>query len=169
LKPDIVLLDIAMPGMGGLEVAKRLRKISRRIKTIILSMHGEKEYIRQMIFSGAKGYLLKEASPQELVRAVFAVHAGGTFFSPAISAEIAGAAVRGAGRIEAPRFSRLTARETEVLALVAEGLSNKEMAARLGVGERTVETHRGSLMNKLDIHSTAGLTKYAVAQGLSKL
>jgi DNA-binding NarL/FixJ family response regulator len=167
LKPDIVLLDIAMPGMGGMEVARRLRKIAPKVKIIVLSMHGEREYVRKMISSGAKGYLFKESSPQELSRAIFAVQAGRTFFSPALSAASAGEDVR--GRIQAPRGSKLTARETDVLSLIAEGLSNKGIAKRLGVGVRTVETHRGRLMDKLDIRTTAGLTKHAVSKGLSTL
>ncbi|MFI5362871.1 MAG: response regulator [Elusimicrobiota bacterium] len=169
LEPDIVLFGIALNGNGGLEVAKRLHKESPRAKTIILSIHGKKAQYRRMIFSGAKGFLLRESPPEDIIRAIDAVQAGGTFFSPAVSAAIAGEAVRSEGRIEAPRGSRLTARETEVLALIAEGLSNKEIAGRLEVGVRTVETHRGRLMAKLDIRSTAGLTKYAVAKGLSKI
>ena len=169
LKPDIVILDIAMPGMAGMEVARRLRKTAPKVKIIILSMHGETEYVRQMVFSGAKGYLFKEASPKEIARAIIAVQSGRTFFSPALSAKIAGEVVRSAGRIAAPRGSHLTARETDVLSLIAEGLSNKEIARRLGVGARTVETHRGRLMDKLDIHGTASLTKYAVSKGLSHI
>ncbi|MFI5362870.1 MAG: response regulator [Elusimicrobiota bacterium] len=169
LKPDIVLLDLSMHGMGGMEVARRLLRTAPKVKTIILSMHGEKEHVRQMVHSGAKGYLFKESSPQEISRAIFAVQAGRTFFSPDISAKIAGEVVRGAGRIAAPRDSPLTARETDVLSLIAEGLSNKEIAGRLGVGVRTVETHRGRLMDKLDIRTTAGLTKYAVSRGLSRI
>jgi DNA-binding NarL/FixJ family response regulator len=158
-----------MPERGGLEIAKLLRKESPGANTIFLSIDGKKDPFRARTFSGAKGYLLQEAPSRDLVRAINAVHAGGTFFSPAVSAAIAGPAVHSVRRVEAPRGSLLTARETEILSLIADGFSNKGIAARLGVGVRTVETHRGRLMGKLDIRTTAGLTKYAVSKGLSKL
>jgi two-component system, NarL family, nitrate/nitrite response regulator NarL len=154
LRPDVVLLDIAMEEMNGVEAARRLRKSFPRIRT--------------MVHCGAKGYVLKDASPREIVRAVLEVHSGGTFFSPAASNALAGETVRSSGRIEDSR-QRLTPRETDVLTLIAEGLSNKEIAVRFGIGVRTVESHRERIMDKLNIRNTAGLTRYAIAKRLIKI
>jgi two-component system, NarL family, nitrate/nitrite response regulator NarL len=168
LRPDVVLLDIAMEEMNGVEAARRLRKSFPLIRTIFLTMHLEPGYLREMVHCGAKGYVLKDASPREIVRAVLEVHSGGTFFSPAASNALAGETVRSSGRIEDSR-QRLTPRETDVLTLIAEGLSNKEIAVRFGIGVRTVESHRERIMDKLNIRNTAGLTRYAIAKRLIKI
>ncbi len=167
LLPDVVLMDIDMPGLNGLSATELLRKENPSIKVLILSMHRHPEYVVRILQSGARGYVLKEAAPEELVRAIQAVQAGETFFSPEIARLALNQFVHGKG--EAPHPAQLSNREREVLVTIAEGLSNKEIASRLGVGVRTVETHRERIMRKLNIHSVAGLTKFAIANGLVSL
>ncbi len=167
LSPDIVLMDIDMPQMNGLVLTEVLRKQMPQVKIIILSMYSAPEYVRRIIQSGAHGYVLKDAPADELVRAIEAVVAGGAFFSPEVARLALNQFVRGSGA--GPDPARLTAREREVLRHIADGLSNKEIACQLGVGVRTVETHRERIMRKLDIHSVAGLTKFAIAKGLITL
>jgi two-component system, NarL family, nitrate/nitrite response regulator NarL len=163
LAPDIVLMDIDMPRMSGLAVTEALRREMPQIKVLILSMFSNTDYIVRIIQSGAKGYVLKTAPTDELVRAIDVVHSGEVFFSPDVARLALNQFVRGA---EEPNTMALSNREREVLALVAEGLSNKEIASHLSVGVRTVETHRERIMRKLDIHSIAGLTRFAIARGL---
>jgi two-component system nitrate/nitrite response regulator NarL len=167
LSPDIVLMDIDMPHMDGLAVTELLRKELPGVKVLILSMHSNTDYVLRIIQSGARGYILKEATPEELVRAIETVESGEAFFSPDIARVALNQFVRGPG--EGPTPSQLTNREREVLVQIAEGLSNKEIASHLGVGVRTVETHRERIMRKLNIHSVAGLTKFAIAKGLITL
>jgi len=168
LLPDVVLMDITMPQMNGLEATTMLRKQAPLAKILILTMHNSKEYIAQMIRAGARGYLLKDGSPAELVRAIKAVHAGEVFFAPSVSRVIVDQLVDGGGRVAEP-VQNLTDREREVLSLIAEGLLNKQIADKLGIGVRTIETHRERIMRKLDIHTVAGLTKYAIAQGMTTM
>lgn len=167
LLPDVILMDIDMPHMNGLAVTELLRKEMPQIKVLILSMHSNTEYVLRIIQSGARGYVLKEAPTDELVRAINAVFAGDAFFSPEVAHAALNKFVRGAANENVE--SALTSREREVLVQIAEGLSNKEIAGRLGVGVRTVETHRERIMRKLDIHSVAGLTKFAISHGLVSL
>jgi len=167
LAPDIVLMDIDMPHMDGLAVTELLRKELPAVKVLILSMHSNTDYVLRIIQSGARGYILKAASPEELVRAIETVESGEAFFSPDIARVALNQFVRGPG--EGPTPSQLTNREREVLIQISEGLSNKEIASQLGVGVRTVETHRERIMRKLNIHSVAGLTKFAIAKGLITL
>ena len=167
LLPDIVLLDIDMPKMNGLAATEVLRKELPQVKVLILSMHQRPEYLLRILQSGARGYVLKAASSEELVKAIDTVNAGGSFFSPEIARLALNRFVQENG--VGPDLAELTHREREVLILVAEGLSNKEIATNLGVGVRTVETHRERIMRKLAIHSVAGLTRFAIAKGLSTL
>ncbi len=166
LNPDMVLMDIDMPKMSGLAVTELLRKERPEVKVLILSMHDNTEYVMRILQSGARGYVLKEASPEELVQAIETVNAGEAFFSPDVARVALNQFVQGADK---NADNQLTGREEEVLVQIAEGLSNKEIAARLEVGVRTVETHRERIMRKLNIHSVAGLTKYAIAKGLVHL
>jgi two-component system, NarL family, nitrate/nitrite response regulator NarL len=166
--PDIVLMDIDMPRMSGLAVTELFRKELPKIKVLILSMHSNTEYVLRIIQSGACGYVLKEAPTEELVRAIETVSAGEAFFSPEVARVALNKYVRGVGSADAPT-AQLTNREREVLIQIAEGLSNKEIAGKLGVGVRTVETHRERIMRKLNIHSVAGLTKFAISKGLVSL
>ena len=163
LTPDIILMDINMPHMDGLAVTELLRKDVPGAKVIILSMHSNREYVLRIIQAGARGYVLKEAPSEELVRAIEAVSAGEAFFSPDIARIALNQYVNNEGQ---PPIGKLTDREREVLVLIADGKSNKEIANHLDLGVRTVETHRERIMRKLNIHSVAGLTKFAIAHGL---
>ncbi len=167
LSPDVVLLDISMPRRDGLEVTAALRKQAPKVKVLILSVHGNKEYIFRIIQAGAHGYVSKEAAPEELLRAIESVYTGESFFSPEVARVALNQLVNNGGKKES--FGQLTDREREVLVLIAQGQSNKEIASHLGIGVRTIETHRERIMRRLDIHSVAGLTKFAIANGMVSL
>jgi len=167
LQPDLILMDIDMPQMNGLAVAEVLHREMPRVKVLILSMHSNTEYVVRIIQSGARGFVLKEAPAEELVRAIELVNAGEAYFSPDVARVALNKFVQGTG--PSPGAPNLTNREREVLMLIADGLSNKEIACQLNVGVRTVETHRERIMRKLDIHSVAGLTRYAISSGLITL
>lgn len=162
LRPDISLLDISMPGLNGLEVTARA--VARHVQTriIILSMHAEQEYIQRAFRAGASGYLLKNAERRELEMAIQAVANAEAWVSPAISRTVI--AHYKEGREE--DTDALTPRQREILQLIAEGLSTKEIAYRLEVSIKTVETHRAQLMERLDIHNVAGLVRYAIRLGI---
>ncbi len=164
LLPDIILMDIDMPLMNGLAVTELLHRELPNIKVLILSMHRNNDYVLRIIQSGARGYVLKEASLEELVRAIETVDSGDAFFSPDVARVALNQFVHRTGERSIP--SQLTNREREVVIHLAEGLSNKEVASALGIGVRTVETHREHIMRKLNIHSVAGLTKFAISKGL---
>lgn len=167
LAPDVVLMDVHMPRMDGLAVTELLRKETPNVKVLVLSMHNNRDFIFRIIQAGAHGYVSKEAAPEELLRAIESVFNGEPFFSPDIARAALNQMVHAGGRKEP--FAQLTGREREVLALIAEGKSNKEIASRLGIGVRTIETHRERIMRRLDIHSVAGLTKFAIANGMVSL
>jgi len=167
LKPDVVLMDISMPGRNGLAVTELLRKELPKMKVLILSVHNNRDYIFRVIQAGAHGYVSKEAPPEEVLRAIESVCAGEPFFSEDIARAALQEFVKSGGRKEP--FAQLTAREREVLVLIAEGKSNKEIAMQLDIGVRTIETHRERIMRRLSIHSVAGLTKFAIANGLISL
>ena len=166
-KPDVVLLDISMPSESGLDVAARLRQLAPGIRVLILSMHEQGEYVLEAVRAGAVGYVLKDTRPAELRDAVRAVHEGGEYFSPAVASRLS-AALRGELEQEKRKnkLDLLTARERHVLALVADGKTNKEIGAELDISPRTVETHRESIVRKLAIRSVAGLTRFAIETGL---
>ena len=166
LKPDVVLMDINMPGINGLTAAARLRKIAPNAKVLILSVHENREYVAEVARCGARGYILKDAAPAELIRAIEAVHRGEGFFSPPVAAAMLASMGGTSVAHGQPSATRLTARERDVIALIAAGVGNKDIAERLGVAVSTVKTHRERLMRKLDLHTIAGLTHFAVAQGL---
>lgn len=163
--PDVVLLDITMPGESGLQAAARLRRSVPEARILILSMHDNPEYVLESVRAGAHGYLLKDSAATELRQAIRAVHRGEEYFSAPIAHRLR-AAVRGqAGELPGP-LEVLTGREREVLVGIALGRTNKEIAGELGISHRTVETHRESLMRKLGIKTVAGLTKLALETGL---
>jgi len=168
LQPQVVLMDIAMPGLNGLEATARLCKSWPGIRVLILSMHQNEEYVRQALRHGAVAYLLKDAAPMELELALHAVLRGETYLSPAVSKGVVNDYVqrlRGDGQpVEA-----LSPRQREVLQLIAEGQSSKEIARRLDLSVKTVDTHRSQLMRQLDIHEVAGLVRYAMRIGLVSL
>jgi DNA-binding NarL/FixJ family response regulator len=168
LRPDVVLMDIAMPLLNGLEATRQALKAVPGARVLMLSAHSDDAYVSNAAESGAVGFLLKQTSAHEVCRAIREVHAGKTFFSASVSRrfhrlnpQLNGRA--GASKKNAPG---LTSREMEVLQLVAEGKANKEIAPELGIGVKTVEKHREHLMEKLDIHDTAGLTRYAISAGI---
>jgi DNA-binding NarL/FixJ family response regulator len=164
-KPDVVLLDITMPGESGLQAAVRIRKLVPATRILILSMHDNPEYVLESVRAGAHGYLLKDSAATELRQAIRAVRQGEEYFSAPIAHRLR-AAVRGqAGELPGP-LDVLTGREREVLVGIALGRTNKEIASELGISHRTVETHRESLMRKLGIKTVAGLTKLALETGL---
>ena len=167
LKPHVVLMDISMPGMNGLEVTEVLRKELPNVKVLVLSVHNNREYIFRVIKAGAHGYVSKEAPPEEVVRAIMSVYEDEPFFSEDIARAALNEFINSGGKKEP--FADLTSREREVLVSIAEGQSNKEIATKLGIGVRTIETHRERIMRRLNIHSIAGLTKYAIANGLISL
>jgi two-component system nitrate/nitrite response regulator NarL len=169
LSPDLVLMDVDMPKLNGLEATKQIRKEFPNTRVLILSMHTNKAVVLQIIQSGAQGYVLKDAPPADLLRAIESVDNGEPFFSPDINQIVLNQYLAETGAETAPTAQQLTNRERQVLAMIAEGQSNKEMADKLGVGVRTVETHRERMMAKLNIHSVAGLTKFAIANGIVNL
>ncbi len=165
LQPDLVLMDIAMAGLNGLEATARLLKAQPGIRVLILSMHQNEEYVRQALRNGAVAYLLKDAAPVELERAIWAVQRGEIYLSPAVSRGVVSDYVQRL-RDEPVPATHLTPRQREVLQLVAQGHSSKDIARRLGLSVKTVDTHRSQVMKQLDIHDVAGLVRYAVRSGL---
>jgi DNA-binding NarL/FixJ family response regulator len=162
-EPDVVILDVAMPKLNGIDVAGQARKRRPELRIIVLSMYADESYVVRALNAGARGYLLKEATDDDLLPAVRAVAAGRSFFSPAVSAMLLEDYVRHLQqRGLEDSYHLLTDREREVLQLLAEGRSNKEVATALDVGLSTVETHRANLMQKLNLHNTAEIVLYAV-------
>jgi DNA-binding NarL/FixJ family response regulator len=164
-RPDVVMMDIAMPGLNGLEAAKRLVNEFPHISVLILSMHKSEEYVWQALRAGASGYLLKDADLTELALAIKAVASGETYLSPPISKHVIQDYVRRVGG-EETLLERLTPRQREILQLIAEGATTKEIAQTLNISVKTVETHRAQLMERLNIHDVAGLVRYAMKIGL---
>ncbi|MBV9496935.1 MAG: response regulator transcription factor [Acidobacteria bacterium] len=165
--PDLLILDVAMPKLNGIDVAARSQKMTHPPRSIMLSMHLDESYVMRAINAGARGYLLKDATDEDLLPAIRAVAAGKSFFSPAVSGVLAAEYIEQLqARGLTDSYDLLTDREREVLQLLAEGRSNKEVASLLDVGLSTVETHRANLMQKLDLHSTAEIVLYAVRKRL---
>ena len=168
-QPDLVILDISMPDMNGIEAARRILAGCSHTKVMALSMHADKRFVAEMLKAGASGYLLKSSVFSDLVRAIRSVMSGNTYLSPELTEDV----VKGyLNQLEVARDSTLTVlsgREREVLQLIAEGRTSKEIATALDVSVRTVETHRRQIMSKLDIHTVAGLTKLAIKEGLTSL
>ena len=162
-RPDVVLLDLTMPGATGLDIVRALREKVAEARILILSVHDDREYVLESVRAGAHGYLRKDSSPADIRQAVRAVHGGDSFFSPQVARHLAAAVQDGAppGALE-----ELTSRERDVLVRIARGLTNREAAGELGISVRTVEAHRDSLMRKLRIHTVAGLTRFALEHGL---
>ncbi len=168
LRPDVVLMDIAMPLLNCLEATLQLLKAAPAAKVLMLSAHNDDAYVTNAIESGARGFLLKQTSTHDVCRAIREVQKGKTFFSPSIAKRqerLHPLALGRAGLLK-KKMAELTSREMEVLQLIAEGKANKQTAAELGIGLKTVEKHREHLMEKLDIHDTAGLTRYAISAGI---
>jgi len=165
LRPDVVLLDVGMPGLNGLDVAARLAAQDASIRVLILSMHTSEEYVLRALRAGCAGYLLKGSAVAELAIAVRAVARGETYLSPAVSKHVMDDYVRRTGGATDP-IDALTPRQREVLQLVAEGNTSKDIADRLGLSFKTVEAHRAQIMERLGLHDVAGLVRFAVRMGL---
>lgn len=168
LRPDVVLMDIAMPGLNGLEATRQLMKVRPESRIIILSAHSDDAYVKNAVDSGVAGFLLKQDSSQNVCLAIREVQRGGIYFSKSIAKRFLRMNPESLDRKgkKERKEKLLTSREMEVLQLIAEGKANKETAIELGISIKTVEKHRGHLMDKLDIHDTAGLTRYAVMSGI---
>ena len=168
-EPDVVVLDVSMPGKTGLEVAKELRERGSAVRVLVLSMHDDPEYVLEAVRAGADGYVLKDVAPSELRAAVAAVHEGREYFSARVTHQLSVGLREEIEREQRrSRLDSLTAREVEVLVMVAQGMTNRGIAERLGISPRTVETHRERVMAKLRIRSVAGLTRFVVEQGLDR-
>jgi DNA-binding NarL/FixJ family response regulator len=170
--PDIVLLDIALPGMNGLDVTERVKAQFPTVRVLLLSMHSSEEYVLRAMRLGAAGYLLKDTSPTELEMALRAVSRGESYLSPAISRHVIDGYVQRTNSsamheaVETSYAKHLSPRQKEVLKLIASGCTTKEIAQRLGITAKTADAHRTSLMKELDIHEIAGLVRYAIRIGL---
>ena len=168
LRPDVIVMDIAMPQMNGLEATRQILKAFPEAKVIILSAHSDDAYVENATALGATGYLIKQTSAHFLAEAIRDVQKGKTFFSPTVYKRFHKRQLEALDSKGLPKadVAQLSSRETEVLQLVAEGEANKQIAEALGISIKTVEKHREHLMRKLDIHDTAGLTRYAIATGI---
>jgi DNA-binding NarL/FixJ family response regulator len=170
LSPHVIVMDVAMPDLNGIEATRQVLQINPNIKVVALSGHLNKEFVRQMLEAGASAYILKTRAYEELTRAVREVMANRKYLSPEIASGVVDEYVElttASGKESA--FIMLTDREREVLQLLSEGASTKEMADTLGISIKTVETHRRNMMEKLDLHSVAELTKYAISEGITTL
>ncbi len=166
-RPDLIVMDVSMPGMNGIEATREITTTLPRIKVLCLSMHSEEQFIAAVLEGGASGYLLKECALDELLLAIRTVMANQIFLGPTITTTVVQSYRAQRAAIQSSPFSLLTPREREVLQLIAEGHSTKDIAARLHLSIKTIDTHRHRIMDKLNIHSVAGLTKFAVRQGLT--
>ena len=170
LRPDVVIMDIAMPNLNGIEATRQIKTALPEVEVVVLSMHATRNYVLQVLQAGASAYLLKDSAFEELSTALLAISRGGMYLSPAITKTAALANLKGgsSGGL-AGQAEQLTKRELQVLQLIAEGRSTKDIAARLELSVKTVETHRKQIMDKLEIRSIAGLTKYCIREGLTTL
>lgn len=173
VQPDVVVMDIAMRGLNGLEAALQMKKDAPQVRVIILSMHANEEYVIQALHAGAMGYLLKDAATAELEVAIRAVARGKTYLSPVVSKHVitnylhrVSGSEEGGLRHEPSLGDSLTSRQREILQLIAEGSTTREIAETLHLSVKTIETHRAQLMDRLDIHDIAGLVRYAIRTGL---
>jgi len=169
-KPDMVIMDVAMPDLNGLEAVRQILSANPRIKVIALSMHSDRRYVTGMLSAGASGYILKHCAFEELVQAIHTVLANQVYLSPAIAGIVVKELTQSkTSRRRQPASQELTPREREVLQLIAEGHSAREIAERIHLSVKTIETHRRQMMEKLEIHSIADLTKFAIREGLTSL
>jgi two-component system, NarL family, response regulator NreC len=165
LKPDVVVLDISLPGLNGLDICRELTKKARGTAVLILTMHDDEQFVARALQNGAAGYLLKEAASEQLTEAIRTVARGEVYLGPGIPRSI----LQQIGRRNADPYDNLTTRERQVLQLIAEGKTNREISEQLGVAVKTVDTHRSRLMRKLDIHDQTALVKFALRKGIVPL
>jgi DNA-binding NarL/FixJ family response regulator len=168
LKPDVVVMDVSMPGLTGSQATERLKKECPSVKVLALTVHEDKGYIRQLLAAGAAGYVLKRAAPEELVHAIRVVAAGGVYLDPTMAGKVVGGFVQRNAQDNSAANMALSDRETEVAQLTAAGHSNKEIATRLELSVKTIETYRARGMEKLGLQTRADLVRYAVQQGWLK-
>ena len=169
LFPDIVIMDIGMPGINGIDATRQIVAEDHNIKVIALSMHSDRRFVLQMLKAGASGYLLKDSAFEELVIAIHTIMKKQPYLSPKVTDVVVKEYLHNLGKNESTAFSILTAREREVLQLIAEGKSTKQIASILNISVKTIETHRQQVMEKVGVHSIAELTKYAIREGLTSL
>jgi DNA-binding NarL/FixJ family response regulator len=174
LKPDLFIMDIALPILNGIEATRRIKSEFPEIEVLALSMHADKRYVTELLNAGADGYMLKDCAADELVTAIRTIMTGETYLSPPIASMIVNGFVRKKGsqhdeKNSGQAFTHLSSREREVLQMIAEGKSTKEMAFELSISTKTVESHRKQIMARLNIFNTAELTKFAVREGLTSL
>ncbi len=169
VSPDVVIMDVAMPDLNGIEATKQILSGAPNIKVLALSMHSDDHFVAGMLKARASGYLPKECAAQELIEAIRAVMAGGTYLSPKVTSIVVHGYRRILSRDQVTSPKELTAREREILKLVAEGETSKRIAARLEVSVKTVEAYRQKIMDKLNIRTIAGVTKYAIQKGITSL
>lgn len=170
LKPDVVLMDIGMPDLNGLEATRQIKKYDSKIKVLILTIHKNEEYIFQSLQTGASGYLLKETAVEDLISAIHSAYKDDSFLSPSISKTVIDAFLRKSAKGRDPTaFDTLTPREREILQLIAESHTNSEIGKMLYISKKTVDAHRTHIMEKLDIHDVVDLVKYAIRKGIVTL
>ena len=168
-KPDLVVMDISMSDMNGIEATRQITSELRKTKVICLSMHREKKFVGEMLCAGASGYVIKNDVTKELIGAIRKVMAGNMYLSPAIAGDVVNQFVRKTNSSEKNAYTDLSEREREVLQLIAEGLSTKEISSKLNISEKTVAAHREHIMQKLGMHNVVELTRYALREGISQL
>jgi DNA-binding NarL/FixJ family response regulator len=166
LRPDVIVMDISMPHLNGIEAARRLKSSCPEIKVLALTLHEELGYLQEIMQAGACGYVLKKTAGDELIHAIITVAAGGTYLDPALSANVLARSMR--GESSESRAAKLSARECEVLRLIAEGHTNKEIASRLHISDKSVETYKARSMSKLGLRGRADVVRYALQQGWLK-
>ena len=169
LRPDVIIMDVSMPDLNGIEATKQILSESENVKVVALSMHSDNLFVSEMLKSGASGYMLKDCAFEELDRAIREVVRGNTYLSPMISGVVVEDYLHRLNKSGAGESNILTDREREVLQLLAEGQSTKQIGLKLFISAKTVETHRRQIMNKLDMYTVAELTKYAIRKGLTSL
>jgi DNA-binding NarL/FixJ family response regulator len=169
LRPDIVIMDIGMPDLNGIEATHQIVTRVKKVKVIALSMHSDKRFVVEMLKAGASGYLLKDCASEELVDAIRTVSAGQIYLSQRVTGVVVNEYLQNRSESNATAYGLLTAREREILQLLAEGSTTKSISSFLNVSSKTVATHRGQIMKKLSLRSVAELTKYAIKQGLTSL